>query len=297
MKFLLALLHPLTAITKRAVAEDARTDARKGIYQPDAVIESYIGPEPSAYEPEANSDHAEIERDRNSVTASELASDVDTAKRAATREFSPVTMAIVALLFFAFETAAAALLGHVGGLSLWPSVVFGAMFAAVLFKLTELCSRADTRSGRYWLAMAGMATLVAAVVLVRKDAVAADGETMPPLMRIAWTVIFTGMTVGPAWLASLVLKAFFAGHALRADLNMKKDLHKGEARKVDKARKSQRGIQAEHQMWTSTYRILRAVYDSEWHRLAPDSAAAGLPPVNPTTPLLTVSRKENVHEH
>lgn len=297
MKFLLALLHPLTAITKRAVAEDARTDARKGIYQPDAIIESYIGPEPVAYDPEENSNHAEIERDRNSVTAGELASDVDTAKRAATREFSPVTTAIVALLFFAFETAAAALLGHVGGLSRWPSVIFGVMFAAVLFKLTELCSRADTRSGRYWLAMAGMVTLVAAVVLVRQDAVAADGESMPPLMKAAWTVIFTGMTVGPAWLASLVLKAFFAGHALRADLNVKKELHKGEAKKVDKARKNQGGIQARHQMWTNTYRILRAVYDSEWYRLAPDTSVAGPAPVNQTTTQLIASSKENVHEH
>ena len=273
---------------KLSVASDARIDAAKGVYQPDPIIEAHIGPEPVLYDPSGNTEHAYIEQARNSVTASELAADVDTAKRARAREFSPVSTALGSLAFFAFETAAGAVLGHLGGLTLGQSVIFGVMFAAVLFKLTELCSHAAANSRRYWLAMAALAAMVAGVVMVRQEGVAgdADAEAMSFAMRLAWTVIFTGITVGPAWLASQMLRAFFTGRELHADLGVKRELHRAEEKKVATAQQSARSIQIEHDAWTQTYKILKAVYDREWFRVHPippkSTAAAALPPMPPT---------------
>ena len=75
--------------------------------------------------------------------------------------------------------------------------------------------------------------------------------------------------------------AFFTGRELHADLGVKRQLHKAEARKVDDAQHSARQIQTEHDAWTRTYRILRAVYDREWSRVHPTpshpASSASLP--------------------
>ena len=119
------------------------------------------------------------------------------------------------------------------------------------------------RSPYFWLLLAALAILVIALVVVRYEGAADDGEDSI-LSRLSWGIVFAVLAIGPAFMAELVMRALVpASKAARERRRRKKALDTAgkTKRRAEKRIKAIADEHERHKYWSAR---IQGRYDKIW---------------------------------
>ena len=239
------------------IEERAREDARVGVYDPDALIVSTLGPEPS-FDPVDNFHHGTVGSRLQNPALEETQQDLRREEDELARHPSPHMLTSFVCLLLFVEACGAVYIMRALGIDNPERIVFGTALAICIFFATWLASRARNRLMSI-AALLALCLLVTALTLVRVEENAGDDGSKA--IDYAAGVIMLAITVGPALMAEHVLRLLApALPVMRRILRLRTRLSRAQRQQKSATRFVSR-VADRRQAWQSEAARRRAIYD------------------------------------
>ena len=191
------------------------------------------------FDPAGNLEHAQVSHNLNNLAEiEELRDDLRSEENELSRHFSPYVLSLGLLALFVIEAVASIQVIRALGYEGEERLSFGLMLAAFLFFITYLAANMGREAGSdqpepgrrpawFYVVLAAYGALVLAVTVVRVDEVA--GEDVWMRADIAAGVVLLFATLGPAWLAELLMRQRVpAAHAHKTVRLLRRRLRRAE---------------------------------------------------------------------